>query len=372
VKVLHLTFAYPTPQNPGNGIFVRDHVLAAARSNEVALVHLDRGGGAYAIEPLAGEDFPALRVRYPSSRLGYVAHFAGAYAALRRLRRSGFEPDVIHAHFFLAALPPLLLRSLFRAPVVVTEQWSVFLPEDPARLSPFFVHVARIALRRAAFVITVSDALRRGMVAAGIRANYRIVPNVVDVQLFRPEPHEPGRPRRLVFVGLLYEAKGVPDLLRAVAALASRRDFVLELVGDGPQRREYEQLAASLGLADVVHFLGFRTRREVADLLRKADLFVLTSLYDNNPNALLEALACGVPAVATRVGGIPEIVGAGDGLLAEPGDPVSIAKAIAAALDHLERFDHEAIALAARRRFGPEAVGAALNEIYAAAGRDAR
>lgn len=368
MKVLHLTFAYPTPENPGNGIFVREHVRATAGSNAVALVHLDRGGGSFRIEPIPEEGFPALRVRYPRSRLGYVLHFAGAYAALRRLRRSGFHPDVIHAHFFPAALPPLLLRPLFRAPVVVTEQWSVFLPEDPATLPPSVQRLARFALRRAAFVIPVSDALRRGMIAAGIQARYRVVPNVVDTELFAARPHAPGRPSRLVFVGLLYEAKGVPDLLQAVALLLSQgRDVSLEIVGDGPRRADYEQKARTLGVEHAVVFRGFVSKSEVAHILQSSDLFVLPSLYDNNPNALLEAQACGLPAVASRVGGIPEIIGEDTGLLAVPGDAAALAAAIIEALGDPDRFDRAAIAREARARFGPNAVGALLAEIYAEA-----
>jgi glycosyltransferase involved in cell wall biosynthesis len=366
VKVLHLTFAYPTLDRPANGIFVREHVLASSRSAQVAVIHLDRGGGRYSIDPLPGEPFPALRVRYPRSRAAYPLHFIGAYAAFRRLRRTGFAPDLIHAHFFPAALPPLLLKPLFRLPVVVTEQWSVFLPEDPATLSPALARLARFAFRRAAFVLPPSDALRRGMVACGIRARYRVVPNVVDTELFTPRAHLPGEPRRLVFVGLLYDAKGIPDLLAAIAVLArTQSDFVLQIVGDGPGRAAYETLSHEHGVDRIVTFLGFHSKPEIARLLQEADLFVITSRYDNNPCALIEAQASGLPAVATRVGGIPEIVDAASGVLAEPGDPQSIAASIGDALNRLGEYDRDAIARRARERYGVLRIADLLAEIYA-------
>lgn len=368
MKVLFLTFSYPTPEDPVRGIFVKEHARAAAAHCEVAVVHLDRGGGPYGIEEVEGEEFPTLRVRYPRSRLAYLRHFQGAVAAFRRLHRQGFDPEVIHAHFFLAALPPLLLSPLFRRPVVVTEHWSVFLPEDPARLSPAMLRVVRYALRRAACVMPASEALRRGMEALGVEARYRVVPNVVDESLFHPDGHAPGIPRRLIFVGLLYEAKGIEHLLRAVALLARcRDDFVVEIAGDGPLRAEYEQLAARLGISGVVAFLGLQPKTEIGRLLRRADLFVLTSRYDNNPCALIEAQASGLPAVATRVGGIPEILADGTGLLAEAGDPESIASRINEALDGIGQFDRAAIARRARERYGAERVGGALYEIYASA-----
>jgi glycosyltransferase involved in cell wall biosynthesis len=367
MKVLFLTFAYPTPENVTAGIFVKEHARAASRAAEVAVVHLDRGGGRFSIEETSDDEFRAIRVRYPRSKLAYALHFVGALRAFRRLQRTGFDPDVIHAHFFPAALPPLLLRPLFRKPVVVTEQWSVFLPEDPATLSPLMLRVARAALARAERVMPASDALRRGMVAQGIVARYRVVPNVVDTTLFKPGTPASRTTRTLLFVGLLYDAKGVDLLLEAVALLAERGDFRLEIVGDGPLRREYERLCATLGLGHVVSFLGLLPKPEVARRMSAADVFVLTSRFDNNPCVLIEAQASGLPAVATPVGGIPEIVDERAGVLAESGHPASIAAALEAVLEHLDRFDRKAISQRATARFGTEAIGETLAAIYAEA-----
>lgn len=367
MNVLFLTFTYPTPESPASGVYVKEHARAAARHANVAVVHLDRGGSRYAIEDVHGEEFPTVRVRYPRTKLAYPLHFIGAIAATRRLRRRGFVPDVIHAHVFLAALPPIFLRPFFRRPVVVTEHWSVFLPEDPASLSPPMLRIARAALARAAFVLPVSSALQRGMEALGIRARFRVVPNAVDVSLFAPSDrsHENGD-LHLLFVGLLYPAKGVDTLLDAVALVRDRRGGVqLDIVGDGPERANYERRAADLGLSDVVRFVGRQPKDDVAERMRAADVFVLTSRYDNNPCALIEAQATGLPAVATRVGGIPEILEAGDGLLAEPGDPESIANRIVEALDGARAFDNAAIARRARDRYGMDAVGDQLGDVYA-------
>jgi glycosyltransferase involved in cell wall biosynthesis len=367
VKVLVLTFAYPSPRQPSNGSFVAEWVRASARVAEVAVIHLERGGGRFAIEAVPDEHVPMLRVRFRSSRLAFLGQFVGAYLAFRRLRRSGFDPDVIHAHFFVAALPPLLLRPLFRKPIVVSEHWSVFLAEDDAVLPRALLLAARIALRRAQLVMPVSEALRRGMADLGIEARFRVVPNPVDTELFHPTEHMPGRPRRVLFVGLLYDAKGLDTLLRAVALLAPRGDFTVEIVGDGPARESYEQLARELGVTGLVAFRGLQSRAEVARRLQEADLFVLTSRFETNGCALVEAQATGLPAVATRVGGIPEVIQEATGLLAEPGDPESVAARIGEALDGLDRFDRSEIVRSTRERFGSETISMALAEIYAVA-----
>jgi glycosyltransferase involved in cell wall biosynthesis len=370
MKILVLTFAYPSVERPADGVFVAEQTRAIAEDHEVAVVHLDRSGRRLAIEVVPGGDWTTVRVRYGRSKMSYLSHFLGAYLAVRRLRRQGFEPDVIHAHFFPAALPALLLPRLFRAPVVLTEHWSVFLPESPETLSQPMLRLVRLALPRARAVLPVSEALRTGMAALGIHANYRVVPNTVDETVFHPVPRPADAVRRLLFVGLLYEAKALEDLLRAFALLtATRNDVRLEIVGDGPARPGYERLAAELGLQERVAFTGLKTKAEVAERMGAADLFVLTSRYETNGCALIEAQASGLPAVATDVGGVAETLQPGAGLLARAGSPDDIANRIGQALDGLEQFDRARIAEAAHARFGSRAFRQTMSAVYHEAAR---
>jgi len=371
MRVLFLTASYPTAEGPAIGIFVKEHARAAAEHAEVAVVHLDRADvrGVHVVEE-PHEEFATWRARYPRrpAAISYAGNVAAALAAYRRVRRAGFDPDVIHAHFFLAGVPAVVLGRLFRKPVVITEQWSVFLPDDPTALGTLPRRAAKFAFEHADVVMPVSDALRAGIEAQGIRAKFRVVPNVFDEALFRPNGarDNEGRPARLLTVGAMYEAKGYDYLLEAVAILArERRDFTLDVVGDGADLLpQYEELRERLGVERLVSFLGLRPKEEVAARMRAADLFVITSRYDSNPCVLIEALGSGVPAVGTAVGGIPEMIRNGSGLLARPHDPADIARQIGAALDGLGAFDREAIAADARARFGRAQIGRAFAEIY--------
>lgn len=365
MKVLFVTVAYPKADAPVAGIFVREHARAAALHADVAVLHLDRGGMPGAVD-VPDEEFPTVRVGYRRSPrpLSVAAHLAGAFTGLRRLRRGGFEPDVLHAHFFLAGFPAVLLGRLYRKPVVVTEHWSVFLPEDPLELGTALRWAARVTFRNADAVLPASHALARALEPFRADGICRVVPNVVDTALFAPTSSrtESGS-AGLLTVGLLYPAKGLDVLLRAVALLAGGgRDVRLDVVGDGPQRSEMAELVRDLGIEEIVTLHGFQPKAKVAQMMREADLFVLASRFDNNPCVVLEALASGLPVVATRVGGIPELVDESGGLLADPNDPVGLAQQLEAAL--IRSFDRPAIARAARARFGPEAVGAQLAEIY--------
>jgi L-malate glycosyltransferase len=370
LRVLYVTTNYPRPELPVDGPFVREHARAAALHADVRVVHLDRSAGrrGLAETQAVDEDPPTLRVRYrrfgkPVSVAAFVAGSLGAY---RRLVREGFEPDVLHANSHLSALPALTLGRLYRKPVVYSEHWSAFLPDNPAELAGGMSALARIALRGADVVLPVSEAMRRALEVAGSPKRTVVVPNVVDDRLFRPGgEREPGL---LLTAGMLgeNEAKGVDYLLRAVALVDGVR---LDVVGDGPLRTEYERLAHELEIDERVRFHGFLPKPELAERMRRADLFVLASRFENNPCVVLEAMASGLPVVATRVGGLPELVDETSGVLVEPRNPDDIARGIRATLEG--RFDREAIAKRALERYGREAIGRQLAEIYGSVARSA-
>jgi glycosyltransferase involved in cell wall biosynthesis len=355
MKVLFLTTAYPTPKRPVFGVFVREHARAAATVADVSVVHLDRDRaehGAFDVIRVENEPVPTWRVRYRRlpRPLSYGAFLVGTVAAVRRTGR----PDVIHAHSFVAALAGLTVGAVLRRPVVYTEHWSVFLPEDPAALSEPMRRLARVALERSAVVLPVSEALRAALARLAPRARFRVVRNAVDESVFYPAA-EPGLPR-LITVGLMDDdSKGIEDLLEAVALVP---DVPLDIVGDGSLRARYERHASRLGLGERVTFHGLKSKPEIADLLRAASVFVLASRFENNPVVVLEAQCCGLPVVATNVGGLPEVV---DGTV-RGGDPRAFASAIGATLER--SADRSAIAADARSRYGLEAVGLTLLDVY--------
>jgi glycosyltransferase involved in cell wall biosynthesis len=197
------------------------------------------------------------------------------------------------------------------------------------------------------------------------RARIEPVPNVVDTETFRPpeQPRSRNGPARLLNVATLSEKKGHRHLLEALAMLEG--DERLDIVGEGELHDELRRLVAELGLEARVRLLGPRPKREVAQLMRAADLFVLPSLHENLPVVLIEAQASGLPSVATRVGGVPELAGDGVCELVEPGDPRALAEAIEHALSRREEIDAEALARAAAERYGYEAISSRWTAIYA-------
>jgi glycosyltransferase involved in cell wall biosynthesis len=368
VNVLFLTTNYPRPESPIDGIFVREHARAAAEIADVRVVHLLRAPaarGLVQLERIEGEEPAAWRVPYRrfGKPLAQLAFVLGPLALARRFRREGWMPDVIHASSFLSALPALLLGRLLRRPVAYTEHWTIFLPENPGSLSRAMERLARFALERADLVLPVSGDLEKALRRLAPRARTRVVPNVVD-DVFVPAARTDGGPVKLLTVGLLdTPRKGVDVLLEALALVPDRERLRLDVVGEGELRPGYEELAERLSLAETVTFHALEPKPALAERMRRADLFVLASRYENNPCVVLEAMASGLPVVATRVGGVPELVDATTGRLAEPLDPPSFAAALEDAL--AADFDRAAIATRTKEAFGRPAIARRLAAVYA-------
>jgi L-malate glycosyltransferase len=202
----------------------------------------------------------------------------------------------------------------------------------------------RAAYAGAHAVVGNSNAASAQLRREGVPARkIHTIPNGVDLDAFShrresaPRESPAGGRARIITVANLRPEKGHDTLLAAAArVLEVRPDAEWSIVGDGPLRPALEREAAARGLAGRVHFLG--ERRDVAALLAASDLFVLPSRWEASPNALIEAMAAGLPVVATRVGGIPELVDDGTtGVLVGVDDAAAMSGEILALLQRPDR-----------------------------------
>ncbi len=246
--------------------------------------------------------------------------------------------EVVHAHqytpFFYSALAKPLCG--FRPKVILTEHGRHY----PDRVSPLRRAVNRLALDRLADAVTAcchfsAEGLSRADGFAGSRIE--IIENGIEIERYGPPADralakedvglEPNR-RYLIHVARHHPVKDQPTLLRGFAQAVPELPGVdLLMVGDGPLRGELESLSVDLRIPDRVKFLGIRT--DIPELMRAADCFALTSLSEAASLTLLEAMASGLPAIVTAVGGNPEIIRhESEGLLFPRGDTIACANAI--------------------------------------------
>lgn len=187
-------------------------------------------------------------------------------------------------------------------------------------------------IERAAFCTCISRYCRaQAVIHARLEHHDRlhVVHCGVHPNAYTPVTHQGGG-HRILFVGRLADLKGVTILLEALQRMKKERpDVELTIVGDGPDRARFEKAAEDLDVADRVSFVGSRSQADVAEHLAETDVFVLPSFAEGVPVTLMEAMASGVPVVATRVGGVAELVDDGtNGYLVEAGEAAPLADAV--------------------------------------------
>ncbi|HET9865321.1 MAG TPA: glycosyltransferase [Steroidobacteraceae bacterium] len=295
-------------------------------------------------------------------------------AAILRLARA-FEAaraDVVHAHdwgCYLDAMAAAWMAGIRVAVQTVHGKYMAYPPGRLAGLKKSLRHMCeRRAARRFGNVVCVSDALRAHVaeeIGIGAAQTMTIANGVAVPPLHRNRAPQPGA-LRLVTVGRLAAVKNYELLIRAFAPLAARwPQLSLTFVGDGPERAGLERLASSLGLAGSVFFLGFRS--DIDQLLADSDIFVLTSVSEGIPMSILEAMKCGLPVVATRVGGVPATVADGEtGMLVESGDDRALTRALAVLIENPRSAEAMGAAGHARalQKFSVEAMVGAYEAVY--------
>ncbi len=370
--ILFLTHWYPTPEIPLNGNFIREHARAVAMYHQVTLIHIQgvdpHLSAAYGFDRQEDGNLVEIHLKYRKHRLPrmtWLRRIGGVDHIVKELIESNRKPDVIHANVFSSADLAACLSHRYKIPAVLTEHASSYPRRQFSALQAIKI---RYWNNRLARILPVSEDLGRHMQAFGIRTRCQVVPNVVDTRCFHP-PQGGKRPSpvgvRILVVARLDPIKGLDGFLAALARLSKRgQDFRAGLVGDGPERHNLETIVRQLNLENRVTFYGVKSREEVAELMRQADLLALTSYWENQPVVLLEALASGLPVVASDVGGIGEVVKPELGVLIEPGNAESIANGLTNVIDHLDDYKPQAIAGYARANFSYEVVGRQFSQIY--------
>lgn len=375
---------YATAANPVRGSFFREQALALARAGHrvgviapnlrsvrelpaglagaargIALRD-DDGVPTYGLE--GAQLLPGLK---PANDRAWV--LAGRKLFARYVAEQG-QPDILHAHAtFMGGIIGAQLKRESGVPLVITEHSTVY---QRRPIPEFQLREARSALTESDARLVVSPQLGESMerVIGPEACPWEWVPNMVDSAFLAAEvpASRPPGPFRFLNVAFLQEKKGHPELLAAFAQrFAGDRSVELRIGGDGPQREALREMATSLGIAEQVVWLGALDRAGVLAEMLAADAFVLSSLIETFGVVVVEALACGVPVVATRSGGPECIIGDGDGLLVPAADSTALGEAMERL--KLDRADYDSHAIRRRcaERFGEAALVGALDRVYA-------
>src|SRR5829696_4785656 len=347
IRVLRLCSVFEPPPSVLVGKGVKYDPIGGMQNHTAELTRaLDRRGIVQTVlttRPPTALYFQRLGGHARVIRVGLpVRHFRQLYAPQAAIIAPilAARSDVVHVHLGedLAVFPiGAAAARLHHLPLVLTIHTSL---RHTLALSDFRSAVLKTLggpIERwgelsAEAVLVITPRLRRLLVSDGVEENrLHVIPPGVNPSLFEGPFKDPfagvGKPR-VLFVGRLAAQKGVSTLVEAAGLLEDPSAQVI-LVGDGPKRKALECEAKRLGVADRLHFVGFVAHDRVPAVLAHADLLVLPSLYEELGTVLLEAMQAALPIVASKIGGISDVIEEGvNGLLVPPGEPEALAHAI--------------------------------------------
>lgn len=369
-KQLNILFTaswYPSKAHPTLGNFIQRHAEAVTEMHHVHVLYitsLDGHRGAPAVEQS--------KINGVSTTIIYCGKgWANKYRAFRFGAHVLFEKeqqhfDLIHHHVLWPhSWQARWLHSKYKIPYIVTEHWTGYDQSRSRQRHPLIKTLSQFGAAKAFAICPVTQNLASTLKEYGITANYRVVPNVVDTDLFNLTHAEHQRVRFLHVSSLVDDQKNISGMLRVWKKISDKfPDAHLTIGGDGPFQF-WKKSADDMGIhAESISWFGEQTWQEVAAKMQASHYLLMFSNYENLPCVIVEAMACGLGIISTRVGGISEHINSDRGLLIGPGNEDELYSAIEHTCLQPDLFNRESLRQYAVQHFSKKAIAAQFDSIY--------
>ena len=380
--VLHLARWYPHRYDSMLGLFVKRHVEAVGTQvrSDVLFAHpvanlstkLERethkvNGRVWEVL-VYYKDF-TLPIPLVSQLIKGYRYFKAVKAGVRYLEQERGKIDFVHVHV-LTRMGWMACRYARKMGIRfgITEHWSRYLPRTGNFKGALRKRITRRVVAQAAFVSTVTENLHQAMLGHGLEnPNYFVLPNVLNPAFEHLGPVKKEEKFTFVHVSTFEDkSKNISGIIRVAAKLAEKRsDFRLLFIGDGMDRERMETYAAEqIKNKDCYAFTGLLEDKVLAQQMAAAHVLLIFSNYENMPVVINEGLALGLPILATRVGGIPELIDAQNGCLVEARDEAALLEKMQAFLNGDLRFETTSIKEKFAQAFTAEKIGKELVRWY--------
>ena len=385
IKVLYLPRWYPNKFDPMPGLFIQRHAEAANLFCNIAVVYVHAVDSKvqdkkYDIQTTIINNVPTIKVYYrnPVVHLPIVSQFIKAirfykanFKGIAEMNKKTKGFDLVHIHILsrLGVLG-LYFKWFHGKSFLISEHWSRYLSLTGNFNGFFRKFITKIVVKNASAVTTVTQNLANAMQSHKLKNdNYVVLPNVISPEFLEQKTLEQKNHLKtnIVHVSCFEDkSKNISGILKVIKRLAERRnDFHFTLVGDGMDFRRMKDLAESLNLgANELSFTGLLEDKSLVNEMNNADALLIFSNYENLPVVINEAFSLGIPVIATRVGGIPEVVNSENGILINSGDENALYHAIEKILDGSIKFDNTKIKNKARSDFSMDTIGKQLLKLY--------
>lgn len=376
-KILWLASWYPNRYDSFDGDFIQRHARAASLYDDIHVLVVKDGKNIQEVETdWSTSSGLTEQIIYYCPKSGWLSPFT-KQATWRKLYLDAVQdyiakfgkPDLIHVHIpWKAGLIALELRKRYGINYIITEHWGIYnkVLDDNFFSKPFYFRKAlKQVFKKADRLVSPSIYLAKAIESLITPLPYSIIPNVVNTSFFYQ-----GKEKHTAFTFLhvsnMVPLKRVDSIIRAFHDMMKANSLNnSQLVLIGNRDNAYNDLAAQFGLLDEsIFFKGEITYAEVAKEMQLAHCLVLNSEMENSPCVIGEAHCCGIPVVAPKVGGIPELVNSTNGLLLEGDNIQNLADAMLWMYNNYKAFNLDQIAENACRKFGYPQIGILHHKLY--------
>lgn len=369
--ILIVSRGYPSTKYKMNGLFEYDQAKMLAKAKcKVVMLALDlrsiRRWRRWGVETFTRDGVKVYSINIPLGRVPKcLLHGVGRYALLKAyslIEKKEGTPDIIHAHFIENAYYAALLKSKYNIPLVVTEH-SYDMNQET--LSPEFRGMAELAYARADKVIAVSNSLKE-RINGLFNCNSIVIPNVVDISNFKYETtSNTDEVCNIISVGGLIPLKRMDLLIDAFERVfRNDRNIILSIYGEGPEYLYLEKKIKAYNLENNVFLKGLQERSVIAEQMKNCSFFVLASESETFGVAYIEAIAAGIPVIATDCGGPSEFVTPQNGVMIPINDLNALSEALVYMKKNYNRYNKKEISEEISNKYSDTLIAHELLQLY--------
>lgn len=370
MNIFIIARGYPSKQEPTWGCFEKDQAVALAQlGHQVTILSVDTrfrfywrklGIQYHTYDNIAAFDMfllPYALLFFLPRRIKDAFYAWQLECIYKRAAQQYGNPDVIYSHYLYNTTKVIGLRNKYQIPLVAIEHWSqmAYKPIPKATIT-----LAKRVYSCVDQLLTVSSALQQNILEQ-IGFDSIVVPNMVGKEFYYQQQAIVSKVPTIISTGRLVPEKHFDLLIKAIADIS--KPIQLYIIGSGKEKDKLQQLINTLHIEKKVQLLGHKSKQEIVSLLQQSDIFVLPSQSETFGVAYIEALACGLPIIATDCGGPRDIVTTNNGLLIPTNNLIALKEAIIQMLQNLYQYDKHTIAENCQQRFSSENVAKRIIEI---------
>lgn len=367
-NILFVSSWFPSKVEPSNGNFVQRHAEAVSLKHHVEILHSIGDFNQkekYLIDDQVINGIKTVIVYYRNSKSpvqNFYRRMKGYKIGFSRMQK----PDLVHANvLYNSMLFAVYLKKKFRIPFVVTEHWTAYQENASDAHGKVWRFFAKWIANQSSAVLPVSENLKKGLVALGVKKPMNVISNVVNTNVFKLN-NEVKKDETFTFlhVSSLVERKNPNKIIIAAKKLFDA-GYKFHLKIGGNDFKHLEKPITDLSASDYISTFGLLPLSEVAEKMQQSHALILFSENETQGCVLVEANACGIPVISSRVGGVPEFVKENMGVLVEKNNVEDLYFAMEKVLLHKVNFESpEILHQKIKEKYSPEKIAEAFSEVY--------